>query len=198
MTLSRPVQLLERRLGCKNTKFDVFLDHIAEPSGHEVNAYLVVNPNATHEDDSLQPIAHYTGVAIIPVMDGAIGLQQMFRHVVGDWLWELPRGFIDTGERPEQAALRELEEESGLIAQPENLISLGSIMPEPGVIRARTALFAAQDCKASGRAEGEIGLGQFRWFTVEDAIAMALDGGIQCSTTCAALLRYAALRQNSR
>ena len=46
-------------------------------------------------------------------------------HVTGQNHWDLPKGGIDTGESPLQAALRETREETGLHLQAEALIDLG-------------------------------------------------------------------------
>lgn len=37
-----------------------------------------------------------------------------FRLAVGDWVYNFPAGLIDPGERPEESAVRELREETGL------------------------------------------------------------------------------------
>ncbi len=59
---------------------------------------------------------------------------------------EAPKGFIEPDETPQQAALRELAEETGLSCPPANLIEFGTVAPEPGIIKGRLALFAALDC----------------------------------------------------
>jgi 8-oxo-dGTP pyrophosphatase MutT (NUDIX family) len=46
-------------------------------------------------------------------------------HVTGQNHWDLPKGGIDAGETPLQAAIRETREETGLRLQPECLIDLG-------------------------------------------------------------------------
>ncbi len=42
-----------------------------------------------------------------------IVLIRQYRYPLGDWLYELPAGLIDPGESAEQAAVRELKEETG-------------------------------------------------------------------------------------
>jgi 8-oxo-dGTP pyrophosphatase MutT (NUDIX family) len=46
-------------------------------------------------------------------------------HVTGQNHWDLPKGGIDSGESPLQAALRETREETGLRLAAEELIDLG-------------------------------------------------------------------------
>lgn len=46
-------------------------------------------------------------------------------HVTGQNHWDLPKGGIDPGETPLQAALRETREECGLRLAPETLLDLG-------------------------------------------------------------------------
>ena len=48
-------------------------------------------------------------------------------HVTGQNHWDLPKGGIDAGETPLQAALRETHEESGLRLPAEALLDLGQI-----------------------------------------------------------------------
>ena len=46
-------------------------------------------------------------------------------HVTGQNHWDLPKGGIDPGETPLQAALRETREEAGLRLQADTLLDLG-------------------------------------------------------------------------
>ncbi len=48
-------------------------------------------------------------------------------HVTGQRHWDLPKGGIDEGETPRQAALRETVEETGLVFAPELLLDLGRV-----------------------------------------------------------------------
>ncbi|MBU2862506.1 NUDIX hydrolase [Reinekea forsetii] len=49
----------------------------------------------------------------VVVRDSKVLLQHRYRHSVG-FVYEFPGGSIDGDEHPEEAALRELEEETGL------------------------------------------------------------------------------------
>jgi len=108
---------------------------------------------------------------------------------MGGWGWEAPRGFIDKGETPEQAALRELAEETGMFGQSANILELGTIVPEGGVIRARSCLFAVQDCRLVGSGEGEVGVAALHWFDVDEGVRMAEESVIDDASTCVGLFR---------
>lgn len=57
------------------------------------------------------------GVVIYPILKedpGKIVMIRQYRYPLGDYLYELPAGLIDTGETPDIAAMREMKEETGL------------------------------------------------------------------------------------
>ena len=49
--------------------------------------------------------------------DGKMILTKQYRHPLGKIVYDIPGGAIEPGETPEQAALRELEEETGYTAE---------------------------------------------------------------------------------
>lgn len=53
------------------------------------------------------------------------GRELLLCHVTGQNHWDLPKGGIDHGETPREAALRETREEAGLRLDPETLLDLG-------------------------------------------------------------------------
>src|SRR5688572_9713918 len=50
------------------------------------------------------------GIAAMPT-DDSVMLVRQYRHALSAWLWELPAGSVDAGERAEDAARRECHEE---------------------------------------------------------------------------------------
>lgn len=76
-------------------------------------------------------VRHAASVVLVPMPDPtSVVLVKQYRHAVGQWLWELPAGTLETGEDPDVAARRECEEETGYA--PARLERLGSFYPVPG------------------------------------------------------------------
>ncbi len=88
-------------------------------------------------------ISHSSGVAVLPVLpSGEIVLNLNYRHATRSWELEIPRGGTLPEETFEEAALRELKEETGCIAS--SLTFLGEMAPDTGVLSSVTPLFLAQ------------------------------------------------------
>ena len=82
------------------------------------------------------------GVSILPFHGENIITLREYRYPIRSWQTELPGGLIDPGETPEQAAVRELKEETGYEA--EEVISLGYFYPSFGSTDEKIYLFAIQ------------------------------------------------------
>jgi 8-oxo-dGTP pyrophosphatase MutT (NUDIX family) len=65
----------------------------------------------------------------VVVTDGA---RMLLGHATRSPRWDIPKGLANRGETPRQAALRELREETGLIAPAEALTELGHYAYLPG------------------------------------------------------------------
>jgi diadenosine hexaphosphate hydrolase (ATP-forming) len=77
--------------------------------------------------------------------------------------WVFPKGHIEPGENVEQAAIREVEEEAGVIATVGEPIGTLEFRNARGVVRAQffVMAFVSEDAPREGRRRG--------WFTAEEA-----------------------------
>ena len=77
-------------------------------------------------------IVRHRGSVVLVVQPGPkrLVLVRQFRYVIGRWIWELPAGSLEQGERPAVAARRECEEEVGLT--PRRVERLAAFYPTPG------------------------------------------------------------------
>jgi ADP-ribose pyrophosphatase YjhB (NUDIX family) len=179
-----PVRLARRRVGCSNRLIEVFLDDIEEPGGVQVSDFIVLAPRQTAGN-------LVTGAAVLPVLGGTFGLLRIYRHPVRDYVWEIPRGFVDPGEQARVSALRELSEETGLQCDPRDVVDLGTVLPEPGIVAGRTHLFAATDCRRTGPFEAnEMGHRELRFFSDDEIAALMSQGAVEDASTLVALYRY--------
>ena len=66
-------------------------------------------------------VEHPGGVAIFAMDDqDRVAMVRQYRYPMGEIVLELPAGKLEKGEDPRDSGLRELREETGLIARPEN------------------------------------------------------------------------------
>jgi ADP-ribose pyrophosphatase len=138
-------------------------------------------------------VRHRGSVAALPVhADGSVVLVRQYRYAVDAHVWELPAGRLDPGERPEDGARRELEEEVGLQAAALEVLSV--FYTTPGFCDEVMHLFRATGLSAvPPRPEADERI-EARAFPLDEARAMIRKGEVREGKTLVALLLEAERR----
>jgi ADP-ribose pyrophosphatase len=171
---------MPRTVVYRGRKIQVAVDEETGTGGQTVRRDVVLHPGA---------------VAVLPLVDAdQVCLLRNHRPVVGDVLWEIPAGTLEPGEPVEDAAVRELAEETGYRAG--RWQKLLAFFPSPGVLSERTHLFAAHDLTAGAmhpEADEQLEPQVVPW---SQALAWALDGTIRDAKTLVAVLYWERLRKS--
>ena len=87
------------------------------------------------------------GVGVLGFVDDSVILLHQYRYIWNKWFWEIPGGMVEDDEEPEDAAIRELEEETGF--QTKTIQSLGVCYPSIGSTTEIQYLYVAKCEKKS-------------------------------------------------
>ena len=157
--------------------------------GHVVNLYL-----DEIECDGVkcerEVIRHRGGVTVLAEKDGKFAFVRQYRHPMGEEIVELPAGTRNPGEKPEVTALRELEEECGLIA--EKLYYLGRFAVSPGYTDEIIYFYYANEFKNGNVHLDDDEFLTSGWIDINRAYEMADNGEIYDAKTLVALYKYRA------
>ncbi len=133
-------------------------------------------------------VVHHSGSAVIlPAFDdGTIALVRQYRHPAVRYLLELPAGTLNDKEHPEEGAVRELEEELGLVAG--KMEKLSEFFVSPGFCEEKMWLYLASDLTATAqRLEADEIIEVVR-LPLDRALQMITDGEIEDAKTIIGLM----------
>ena len=178
-------RLLSSKTVYRGPLFWVTADYIQEPGGVK-----------TRRD-----IIHHTGSIVVLAVDDSkstprVLLERQYRHAAGDYLWELPAGRIDPGEKELQAAKRELLEETGYTATRWRRIL--KFFASPGFVAETMAVFLATGLTAGIAQPEEDEIIHKRMVPLPMAVRMATNGTIRDAKTIASVLWFNQQRKRSR
>jgi 8-oxo-dGTP pyrophosphatase MutT (NUDIX family) len=152
----------------------------------------VIHPDGTR---GIYGVVHYKhrAVGVLPVdEEGRVWLVGQYRYPLGVYSWEIPEGGGRGDETPEDTALRELREETGLIA--DKLERIATAHLSNSVSDELAYVFRATDLRSGPSApEGTERLA-VRLVAWDDAWAMLRRGEITDSMSVIALLHEAVRR----
>ena len=131
----------------------------------------------------------HPGAAAVVAVDGSgrVCLVRQYRHGVTDFLWEIPAGKLDAGEAPQNCAVRELAEETGVSAR--RWTSLGTYVPAPGIFTEIIHLYLARDLEVGTPAPDADEELEIQWLPLSDAADRVLRGEWNDGKTAMALWR---------
>ncbi len=174
----RPWKQLSTREIYRNRWISVREDLVELPDGN-VTLYGVVR---TGECVGLLP---FTG-------PDTVLLLRQYRYVAGRETWEMPTGGMHPGETREQAAQRELAEETGYHAA--KLTPLTTIHTSKSVLDETAHLFLAEGLVSTEARPDETEFIEVREFSFTEALRMAVSGEITDAMTVIAILLAARQR----
>jgi ADP-ribose pyrophosphatase len=166
-------QILSQKIAFDGKLVKVRVDHVIEPSGRETTREIVEHPGAV--------------CIVARPSPNEIILIRQYRHATEDVLWEIPAGGLHNSEDPREAAIRELEEETGYRASV--VVERARFWTAPGFTTEFMYLY-----EASGLTKTQINPDDDESIEVEivdrdEAFRMLDDGRIQDAKTILGLLR---------
>jgi ADP-ribose diphosphatase len=128
-------------------------------------------------------VVRHAGSAVMMAVDERkrILLVRQYRLPAEKYLWELPAGRLDPGEKPLQAAKRELIEETGYRAK--IWTKLASFFVSPGYVQERMTIYLAADLTAGEATPMDDERIETRWFTAKEVSGMIRAGKIEDAKT---------------
>lgn len=136
----------------------------------------------------MREVVHHPGSAVIvPVFaDGTVALVRQYRHPAIRYLLEVPAGTLNDGERPDEGAARELEEELGVVAG--KLEKLSEFFVSPGFCAEKMWIYLATDLTETAQQLEDDEIVEIVRLPLPTALEMITDGEIEDAKTIIALM----------
>ncbi len=127
-------------------------------------------------------VRHPGSTAIIPLFeDGTVAMTLQYRHAVREYLLEIPAGTMEPGEPALDCAKRELEEETGLVA--EKFSKLGQVYILPAYSDEKIYIYLARDFTVTRQNLDQDEIIQVVKYPLKELLQMIAEGRITCALT---------------
>ena len=135
-------------------------------------------------------VVRHIGSAVMMAVDdkNRVLLVRQYRLPAEKYLWELPAGRLDDGEKPLDAAKRELKEETGYAAK--KWTKLASYYASPGFVQERMTIFLAEDLTEGEATPMDDERIETRWFKRKELQEMIDEGKIEDGKTLIGFLTW--------
>jgi 8-oxo-dGTP pyrophosphatase MutT (NUDIX family) len=150
-----------RRTIYESEWMNVYLDEVEEPGGRRFEHHVLTMPRGS--------------VGAVVVDDqGRTLLLWRHRFITDKWGWEVPAGWVDPGETPEQAVRREIEEETGWRVG--YVQRMADYNPLAGISTMEYRSFIAGDAQYIGPPTDPGESTRVEWVALSDVPKLAADG----------------------
>lgn len=168
-------RLISSRTVYRGPVFWVTTDDVQEPGGVRAR----------------RDIIHHTGSVVVLAVDESgptprVLLERQYRHAAKTFLWELPAGRIDPGEKPLPAARGELLEETGYTAT--NWRRILNFYASPGFVAETMSVYLATGLRAGIAQPEDDEVIHKRLVPFSAALRMVLNGRIRDAKTISSVL----------
>ncbi len=172
---TKRARIVSSRISYKGPVFSVTTDEVEEPGGIRAR----------------RDVVRHTGSVVVLAVDDSgaeprILLERQYRHAARQFLWELPAGRIDKGERELAAAKRELLEETGYRAR--SWKKALHFYVSPGFLDETMSIYLALGLEAGVAQPEEDEKIAIRFFSLSGAVRMATNGVIRDAKTISGIM----------
>jgi 8-oxo-dGTP pyrophosphatase MutT (NUDIX family) len=172
----RPWQVLRRETIYDSEWVRLHRDDVRLPDGSVIDGHHVID----------YPLP---AVCVVPVGDdGRILLIEHYRFITDTTGWEVPAGRIDEGEPREEAAARELREETGYVAK--RLEYLGVYHPTNGSSNLAFHVYFGYGLRRVGELTDTNEIMRVAWFSGDEVWDMIAANELRDGLSLTALLWY--------
>jgi 8-oxo-dGTP pyrophosphatase MutT (NUDIX family) len=178
------------------SKWIIHSERVIDDSRKTVLSVAAVElPDETRFEQYVLRVPQSATVVVLDERDRVLLLNR-HRFVIDRWVWELPGGYMDPAELPEETAAREVLEETGW--RPRSIERLGSFQPMTSMIDSENHLFLARGADDTGQARDINEAYEIDWMDLDEAVRLTETGEIVGAGSVVGLLKVAALRERER